>query len=51
MATKPITRIEPFTGEAAKALTDYLNNTEVDPKEQEKVNQAIRKSASRSVEG
>lgn len=51
MATKPITRIEPFTGEAAKELTAYLNNTEVDPKEQEKVNQAIRKSASRSVEG
>lgn len=51
MATKPITRIEPFTGKAAEALTEYLNNTEVDPKEQEKVNQAIRKSASRSVEG
>lgn len=48
---KPITRIEPFTGEAAKALTEYLNNTEVDPQEQEKVNQAIRKSASRCVDG
>lgn len=44
-------RIEPFTGEAAKWLTKYLKETRVDPKEQEKVNQAIRKSASRAVEG
>ncbi len=51
MSTRPITRIEPFTGEAAKWLTDYLNNTEVDPKEQEKVNQQIRKSASRCIKG
>lgn len=51
MATKPITRIEPFTGKAAKALTDYLNNTRVDPKAQAKINDAIRKSASRAVKG
>ena len=51
MGTKPITRIEPFTGKAAKALTEYLNETQVDPEEQAKVNQRIRKSASRAVKG
>ena len=32
-------------------LMEYLRDTEVDPEEQEKVNQAIRKSAARSIEG
>lgn len=48
---RPIAGIEPFTGKAAKALWDYLDNTEVDPEEQEKENQRIRKSASRAVPG
>ena len=48
---KPITRIEPFTGKAAKALMDYLENTEVDPVEQAKVDAEIRKGAARSVDG
>ncbi len=43
--------IEPFTGKAAKALTKYLNETQVDPAEQEKENQRIRKSASRAIKG
>jgi hypothetical protein len=51
VATKPITRVEPFTGEAAAALTEYLANTQVDPKKQEKVDKAIRENASRAVQG
>ena len=51
MKKRPWTYIEPFTGEAAKALTKYLNETHADPKEQAKVDAAIRKSAARSVDG
>ena len=36
---------------SAEWLRDYLKNTKVDPVEQEKVNQQIRKSASRCVKG
>lgn len=51
MKNSGIFHIEPFTGKAAEWLRDYLENTHVDPEEQEKVNQRIRKNASRAVKG
>ena len=43
--------IEPFTGKAAKWLTDYMKNTKADPDKQAEVDRCIRESASRCVKG
>ena len=51
MAKRRIQGIPPFTGAAAKALREYMENTHVDPEAQAKVDAAIRKSAARCVAG
>lgn len=43
--------IPPFTGAAAQALWDYIENTHVNPEAQAKVDAAIRRSAAKCVEG
>jgi hypothetical protein len=51
MATKPIAGIEPFTGRAAKWLTQYLHRAKADPEKQREVNRRIRAGAARVAPG